>query len=132
MKDISSTKSSKSHSENSMSSTALIEARGWYDKLMDVEHHGRKDKNGSARGRLADDMGVNEHKLVRLEYYFDDMRDVSGELYRRLRIWYLAKCEGNEEAAAAMRAERLKLRTKRNAAFGGPVQQGQGKGSALD
>lgn len=132
MKDTSLSKSTKSHSESSMQTTALVEAKSFYEKLMDHEFRGRKDKDSSARGRLADDMGVNEHKLVRLEYDFGEMRDVSGEFYRRLRIWYLAKCENNEEAAAAMRAERLQLKAKRDATNSKRPQAGVGMDAPRD
>lgn len=114
MKDTSLTKFNKSHSESSMKTTALVEAKSFYERLMEHYFRDRKDTNGSARGRLADDMGVNEHKLVRLEHYFDEMKDVSGELYRRLNIWCDAICEKNEAATAKMRAERLKLKAKRH------------------
>ncbi len=97
-----------------MSTQALSDAKRFYDRLMDEEYKGRRDRNGSARSRLAEDLGVNENKLLRLEYKFEEMRDVGGELYRRLRLWYLAKCEKNEEAAAAMRAERLQLKAQRH------------------
>ena len=116
MKDKSIGKSAKDDGEFRMSTQALSEARSYYDKLMDHEYRGRKDRNSSARSRLADDLGVSETKLLRLEYKIEEMKDVGGELYRRLRLWYLAKCENNEEAAAAMRAERLDLKAKRHAA----------------
>lgn len=115
-----------------MSTTALIEGRKYYEKLMDAEHRGRKDRNGSARSRLADFLMVNENKLLRLEYKFEEMRDIGGEFYRRLKLGYQAICEGNEQAAEAMRAERLKLKAERNAVDqkrGGPRM---GSGPALD
>lgn len=116
MKDKTFGKLAKDNSEFRMSTQALSEAKGFYERLMDAEYRGRKDRNGSARSRLADDLGVNENKLIRLEYKIEEMRDVGGELYRRLQIWYRAICENNEEAAAQMRAERLQLKAKRNAA----------------
>lgn len=131
MKDKSVGKFAKSSDESEMT-TALIKGREYYDALMDVEYRGRKDRNGSARSRLADDMGVNETKLLRLEYKIEEMRDIGGELYRRLQIWYQAICEGNEVAAAEMRAERLKLKAERHAGYRKPVQTGDGNGPALD
>jgi hypothetical protein len=108
-------KFAKSNSESEMSTTALLEGRKYYDKLMDAEYRGRKDRNGSARGRLADLLMVSETKLLRLEYKIEEMRDIGGELYRRLKLGYEAICEGNEQAAEAMRAERLKLKAVRDA-----------------
>lgn len=125
-------KFAKSNGKKEMSMTALIKGREYYDALMDAEYRGRKDTNGSARGRLADLLGVNENKLLRLEYSFDDMRDIGGELYRRLHLAYTAICEGNEAAAAAMRAERLKLKADRNVAHQKPVPKGMGEGAARD
>lgn len=132
MKDKNVGKFAKSHSESEMSTTALHEGRKFYDGLMDAEYRGRKDRNGSARARLADDMGVNETKLLRLEYKIEEMKDIGGELYRRLQIWYQAICEGNEVAAAEMRAERLKLKGERNAVHRKPVETGDGKNPAGD
>ncbi|TIT84632.1 MAG: hypothetical protein E5W55_33975, partial [Mesorhizobium sp.] len=94
MKDKSFGKSAKNVSESDMSTTALLKGREYYDALMDAEYRGRKDRNGSARSRLADDMGVNESKLLRLEYRIEEMRDIGGELFRRLSIWYADICEG--------------------------------------
>lgn len=130
MKDKRVGKFAKSHSESEMSTTALHKGREYYDRLMDHEHRGRKDRNGSARARLADDMGVNETKLLRLEYKIEEMKDIGGELYRRLQLWYEAICEGNEIAAQEMRAERLKLKAERHAVNRKPVATGQGKDPA--
>lgn len=125
-------KFAKSNSESEMSTTALIEGRDYYDKLIDAEYRGRKDRNGSARGRLADFMAVNENKLLRLEYKFEEMRDIGGEFYRRLKLSYQAICEGNEQAAEAMKAERLKLKAERNAVHQRRAQARDGSGPALD
>lgn len=125
-------KSAKSNGESEMSTTALIEGKQFYDRLMDAEYRGRKDRNGSARGRLASLLGVNENKLLRLEYKFEEMRDIGGEFYRRLKLAHDAICEGNEEAAAAMKAERLELKAKRNAVHQRPDQSGHSSGAALD
>lgn len=115
-----------------MSTTALVEGKGYYDKLMDAEYRGRKDRSGSARGRLADYLMVNENKLLRLEYKIEEMRDIGGEFYRRLRLGYLAMCEGNEEAAAAMEAERQKLKAIRHAVDQKPADAGVGRAAPLD
>ena len=117
-------KSAKNVGDSEMSSTALIESKHYYDSLMDAVHKGRRDRNGSARGRLADGLRVKESRLVRLEYKYEEMKDVGGELYRRLRMAYEAICEGNEAAAEAMKAERLELRAYRNATDREPAAKG--------
>ncbi|MER9355524.1 hypothetical protein NKI61_19840 [Mesorhizobium sp. M0514] len=132
MKDKRVGKFAKSHSESEMSTTALHKGREYYDALMDAEYRGRKDRNGSARSRLADDLGVNENKLLRLEYKIEEMRDIGGELYRRLRIWYEAICEGNEAAAQQMREERLQLKARRDAVHRRPGETGGRENHAHD
>ncbi len=103
-----------------MSTTALTQGKQYYDALMDAEYRGRKDKNGSARSRLADLLGVKENKLIRLEYKIEEMKDIGGELYRRLRLHYERLCEANEKAADSYREQRLALR-KNDAADQEPV-----------
>lgn len=76
----------KSSSEDSMPSTALIEAKTWADILHDAEFKGRKDTDGAARYRLANRIGVKESYLFRLQYRAEEMKDVAGEVYRRLKI----------------------------------------------
>jgi len=97
----------KNHSEEDMQSTALIEAKGWMDELMNLEFRGRGDREKSVRGRLSDNTGIPESYLYRLQYKTQTMRDVAGEAYRRLRIYYERACETNEAAAASYRSERL-------------------------
>lgn len=100
----------KSSSEKTMSTKALSDAITWSAKLMDREFMGRGDREKSIRGRLADKMGVPERYLYRLRYQAREMRDVAGEAYRRIKLYYEMVCENNEEAARQYRAERLGLR----------------------
>ena len=100
-------KSAKNESKSNMSTSALTEGKRYYNALMDEEYRGRRDRNGSARSRLADRLGVKENKLIRLEYKFDDMKDISGELYRALRNRYEAICLATEGMADALEARRL-------------------------
>lgn len=108
-------RSGKNHSEEDMQSTALIEAKGWMDELMDREFKGRGDREKSVRGRLSDNTGIPESYLYRLQYKTQTMRDVAGEAYRRLKIYYERACENNEAAAASYRAERLGKRNHETA-----------------
>lgn len=100
-------KNGKNVSEDKMTSTALIEAKGWAEQLMNLEFSGRGDREKSARYRLAKKTGVPESYLFRLQYKTREMKDVAGEVYRRLRLHYDAVCLANEEAADRYRSERL-------------------------
>jgi hypothetical protein len=102
-------KSGKRVSEDKMTSVALIEAKGWADQLMNREFKGRGDREKSARYRLAKRTGVPESYLFRLQYKTKEMKDVAGEVYRRLRLAYDQACLTNEEAADRYRAERLAM-----------------------
>lgn len=93
-----------------MATEALIEAKGWAQKLMDREFLGRGDKEYLARHRLSEKTGVSESYLYRLQYKTRDLKDVAGSVYRALMIAYNNACEKNEAAAARYRAERLGLR----------------------
>ncbi|OWZ93541.1 hypothetical protein B9J07_12935 [Sinorhizobium sp. LM21] len=93
-----------------MTSAALTEAKGWYAALMDAEFKGRGDREKSVRGRIADETGIPESYLYRLQYKTRGMKDVAGSAYRALMLAYEDLCQKNEEAAAKHRAERLKLR----------------------
>jgi hypothetical protein len=108
-------KSGNSSSEGPMSTQALNDAKTWLEVLHDAEFRGRKDTDGAARFRLATRLGVKENYLFRLQYRAAEMKDVAGEVYRRLGLAYEAICESNEKAAAADRAERLQLRAGRDA-----------------
>lgn len=100
-------KSDNTVGENDMSTQALSDARSWLETLHDAEFRGRKDTDGAARYRLANRLGVKESYLFRLQYRAGEMKDVAGEVYRRLQIAYESMCERNEKAADAYRAERL-------------------------
>lgn len=108
-------KSDKSFGESEMSTQALSDAKSWLDVLHDAEYRGRKDTDGAARYRLASRLGVKENYLYRLQYRAEDMKDVAGEVYRRLKLAYDGLCERNERAADAYRAERLAMESKQHA-----------------
>lgn len=100
----------KKRSEDEMSSIALQEAIRWTDTLMDLEFRGRGDKEYMIRHRLSENSGVPETYLYRLQYKARGMKDVAGEYYRRLKIYYEHACENNEAAADRYRDERLGIR----------------------
>lgn len=115
-----------------MSTQALNDAKTWLDVLHDAEFRGRKDTDGAARYRLAKRLGVKENYLFRLQYRAAEMKDVAGEVYRRLGIAYADICERNEKAAAASRAERLQLKAGKNAVDQKPGDAGSRSGPAHD
>lgn len=88
-------------------SSALDQARGWADFLMDLEYRGRGDREKSARYRLSKKIGVPESYLHRLKYKAGEMRDVAGSVFLALQTAYNEACEINEAAADRYRDERL-------------------------
>jgi hypothetical protein len=94
-------------SEAEMTSIALQEAIRWNEELMNREFRGRGDKDYMIRYRLSEKTGVPESYLFRLKHKSQGMKDVAGEYYRRLKLYYERACEANEEAADRYRAERL-------------------------
>lgn len=117
-------KSDNSVAEDEMSTCALNEAKTWLEVLHDAEFRGRKDTDGAARYRLAQKLGVKENYLFRLQYRAAEMKDVAGEVYRRLRIAYDEACKRNNEAAAADRAQRLQIEAKGNGISQEPSSEG--------
>jgi hypothetical protein len=115
-----------------MSTQALSDAKTWLEVLHDAEFRGRKDTDGAARYRLATRLGVKENYLFRLQYRAEEMKDVAGEVYRRLGIAYAAICETNEKAAAAYRAERLQLKAERYAVDNQRARESVGESRARD
>ena len=109
-----------------MSTVALKEALEWHDALMEAEFKGRKDKESAARFRLSKKIGVPESYLFRLTHKRRDMRDVAGEVYRRLWQGYVSLCERNEARAGAYRAERLELKARQDAVDESPAPAGVG------
>ena len=105
-------KSGKSVSEDAMTSIALTEAKEWADELMNREFSGRGDREKSARFRLSKKTGVPESYLFRLQYKTREMKDVAGEVYRRLKLAYDAACLANEKAAERYKTERLELKNE--------------------
>lgn len=123
-------KSGKSFVEGEMSTEALSEARAYLEALHDSEFRGRKDTDGAARYRLASRLGIKENYLYRLQYRAGEMKDVAGEVYRRLKLAHDQICERNEAAADRDRAERLELKAIRHAVTEQPAQAGGGTNDA--
>lgn len=92
-----------------MSTVALKEALDWHDELMEKLHRGRGDKEKRVRGELADETGLPESYLFRLQHKRRDMRDIAGEAYRRLGLAYDRLCLGIENAADAIEVRRLEI-----------------------
>jgi hypothetical protein len=105
-------KSGNSVAEEKMGTQALNDAKTWLETLHDAEFRGRKDTDGAARYRLATRLGVKENYLFRLQYRAAEMKDVAGEVYRRLGIAYADLCKRVENAADAMERERREIEGK--------------------
>src|SRR6185312_12138202 len=114
-------KSDNSVAEGVMSTEALNEARTYLERLHDAEFRGRKDTDGAARYRLAVRLGIKENYLFRLQYRAAEMKDVAGEVYRRLKLAHDQFCECIEAAADRDEAEWRKLRADRHASSKGPA-----------
>lgn len=101
-----------------MTTQALTRAVGWMENLYRAFHQGPGDKDYLVRYRVSEKSGVEERYLYRLQYQRKGMKDVAGEAYRLLELAhqkYVELCEANEEAADAMRAERMELRKQHEA-----------------
>lgn len=96
--------------EDEMTSVALKQSIDWLDELMDREFNGRGDKEYLIRHRISENSGVPERYLYRLQYQAREMKDVAGEYYRRLRLYYESVCQRQEDAADRYRDERLRMR----------------------
>ncbi len=115
-----------------MSTVALHDAKGYLDALHDEEYRGRKDTDGPARYRLAGKLGVKESYLFRLQYRAAEMKDVAGEVYRRLKLAYDEMCERNEKAADAYQAQRHALSRREHAVDQEPASAGVGMDTPRD
>lgn len=103
----------KSVGENAMTQTALYEAAGWADDLMDAFWGGRGDREKTVRGRVAKQTGVPVSYLERLKYKTHEMNDVKGSVYRALQqahARYVASCEYHENRAEELRQQREERR----------------------
>ena len=119
----------KSIGEDGMSTIALKEAIQWHDALMDAEFKGRKDNESAARFRLSKKTGVPESYLYRLNYKRREMRDVPGEVYRRLMLAYEAICTHVEKKAEAIEREAQAIE-EANAIERGHSPSGEGNSAA--
>lgn len=95
---------------NMSDASALEEAKGWADALLNREFRGRGDKEKSVRHRLSKKIGIPESYLFRLQYKTRDMKEVAGSVYRALMLAYHTTCEKNEAAAERYREQRMALR----------------------
>jgi hypothetical protein len=105
-----------------MTTVALQQALKWHEELMlhfrvrSILTKGRNPKDSAVRFDLSKESGVPTSYLVRLAHKASEMRSLDAEVYRLLHIAhskYVSACERIEDAADAMRAERLELKAKR-------------------
>lgn len=90
-------------------------AEFWLQGLAWAKHRGRHDTWTAARDRAAKDAGVTASIAKRIWQRWQEMNDVGGDALLRLMLAYEEACQRNEEAVAAYRAERLKLKAQRYA-----------------
>ena len=124
----------KKISEEAMTSVALKQATGWLKVLMDSEFRGRGDRDYMIRARLADDTGIPESYLYRLQHKTREMKDIAGEYYRRLMVHHDRWVEMNNQAADRYKAKRQELSnetTSKKPASAGMAVHAPGAG-ALD
>lgn len=120
----------KKKPEDEVASTALKQSIGWLDELMKHEFAGRGDKEYLVRHRISENCGVPERYLYRLQYQAREMKDVAGEYYRRLMIYYDSICEKNEAAADSYRTERMGMRGHHEETDKEPASAGVGMDSS--
>lgn len=108
MSDITRVKSDTKRAEP-MSEVAVLEAREMLETLMKREHRGPTDTWTAARDRTAKRVGIAPSQAKRLWQRWQDMKDVSGGVYRAIRNAYDAQCEHNEKMAALHRQRREEL-----------------------
>lgn len=107
-------------------------AEFWLQGLAWAKHRGRHDTWTAARDRAAKEAGVASTIAKRIWQRFQGMDDVSGKALLKLMLAYEEACQRNEEAVAAYRAERLKLRAGRNAVDQKPASAGGTENHARD
>ena len=113
-------------------STAATEAFSFLNRLTQREYRGWGDTATAARERAARNAGITPAQAERVWKRWQRMASIDGDVYRALRNQYEALCEANEQAAAADRAERLKLRVGRDAVDQKLDHSGDRENQALD
>lgn len=89
-------------------------AEFWLQGLAWANHRGRHDTWTAARDRAANEARIDASIAKRIWQRWETMNDVSGRALLRLMVAYEAACQRNEDAIAAYRAERLKLKAQRH------------------
>lgn len=105
-------------------------AEFWLQGLAWSKHRGRHDTWTAARDRAAKEAGVTVSIAKRIWQRWQEMNDVGGDALLRLMLAYEDACQRNEEAVAAYRAERLKLKAQRHAVDKDRAREGLGTDGA--
>lgn len=105
-------------------------AEFWLQGLAWANHRGRHDTWTAARDRTAKQAKIEASTAKRIWQRWETMNDVSGRALLRLMIAYEDACQRNEEAIAAYRAERLKLKAQRHEADFDRAREGLGEDRA--
>ena len=107
-------------------------AEFWLQGLAWVEHRGRNDTWTAARDRAAKGAKVPLSIAKRIWQRFETMNDVGGEALLKLMLAYEEACQRTDDAVAAYRAERLKLKAQRHAVDSQRARESVGATAALD
>lgn len=105
-------------------------AEFWLQGLAWAKHRGRHDTWSAARDRAADDAGLAPSMAKRIWQRFESLTDVGGDALLKLMLAYEDACQRNEDAIAAYRAERLKLKAQRHAVDNQRARQSVGMDQA--
>ena len=126
MSDTRRVKSDPKRGEVVMSSIAAAEAFNFLNAGTKQHYRGAGDTATAARERAAREAGITPAQAERVWKRWRSMTSIDGDVYRALRNRYQALCKHHEEAADALRAERLALRKNNNAVVASPAQAGMG------
>lgn len=116
----------------SIMSTAVQQSAEYLVALARLYHRGHGDTWSAARDRAAKAAGVEPSYAKRIWDRWRTMRDVSGEAYIKLRRAYEERCERNDAAARAYRAERMRLQAERYEIDKEPTSSGLGAPASRD
>lgn len=107
-------------------------AEFWLQGLAWSKHRGRHDTWTAARDRAAREAGIGPSIAKRIWQRWQDMNDVGGDALLRLMLAYEDACRRNEDAVAAYRAERLKLKAQRDVVDSQRARSSVGTDAARD
>lgn len=79
--------------EDEFSDNIVVEARFYLNELMKREWRGIGDTDEGVRNRVADACGISHSYAFRISFKHQEINDISGSVYRSLRINYAEALE---------------------------------------